>query len=109
MDVATGVRVFKQYIQPLGQQGYTLGSPCTTSAPNGFDWMTQFFQQCGSDDCGVVEVPIHWYDVKFEDFKTYINKWAGFGKPMRVTEFACQVCISLFDFLITALTAYMHV
>jgi hypothetical protein len=33
---------------------------------------------------------IHWYDVEFEDFKAYVNKWAGFGKPIRVTEFACQ-------------------
>lgn len=57
--------------------------------------MTKFFGMCGDDDCGVVEVPVHYYDVKFEDFKAYLNKWAGFGKPMRVTEFACQVRIPL--------------
>jgi len=89
MPVAAGVSAWYQYIRPLADQGYTLGSPCTTSAPNGFDWMTEFFNQCGAD-CHVDEVAIHWYDVHFEDLKAYIDKWAGFGKPMRLTEFACQ-------------------
>ena len=70
--------------------------------------MTQFFKMCGDDDCGIVEVPIHWYDVKFDDFKTYINKWAGFGKPMRVTEFACQVRIPLFHVFAEVLTWHVE-
>jgi len=88
-DPDTAVSVWYKYLRPLANQGYTLGSPVTTSAPNGFPWMTDFFNKCGGD-CHVDEVNIHWYDVKFEDFKTYVNKWAGFGKPLRVTEFACQ-------------------
>jgi len=50
--------------------------------------MTDFFSQCS--DCHVDDVLIHWYDVKFVDFKAYVDKWAGFGKPLRITEFACQ-------------------
>jgi hypothetical protein len=88
-DTSTAVSVWYTYLRPLANQGYTLGSPVTTSAPNGFTWVSEFFDKCGGD-CHVDEVPIHWYDVKFEDFKTYVNKWAGFGKPLRVTEFACQ-------------------
>jgi len=89
MDVGSAVSAWYKYIKPLASQGYTLGSPSTTSAPNGFTWVTDFLNQCGGD-CGVDEIAIHWYDVKFEDLKTYVNKWAGFGKPLRVTEFACQ-------------------
>jgi len=88
-SVGDAVSAWYKYIRPLANQGYTLGSPSTTSAPDGYTWMTDFFNQCGGD-CHVDEVAIHWYDVKFEDFKTYINKWAGFGKPIRITEFACQ-------------------
>ncbi|KAF9649636.1 hypothetical protein BDM02DRAFT_3094347 [Thelephora ganbajun] len=83
------VQVWYQCLRPLVEKGYTLMGPVTTSAPDGYDWMVQFFNQCGGD-CHVDEVPIHWYDVRFEDFQVYINKWAGFGKPLRVTEFACQ-------------------
>jgi len=56
--------------------------------------MTEFLNTCGAD-CHVDEMAIHWYDVKFVDLKAYVDKWAGFGKPLRVTEFACQVCIWL--------------
>jgi len=89
IDPASAVSAWYQYLKPLASQGYTLGGPSTTSAPNGFDWMTTFLNQCGAD-CGLDEMLIHWYDVKFEDFQTYVNKWAGFGKPIRITEFACQ-------------------
>jgi len=86
--VDNAIDAWRKYIKPLASQGYTLGSPSTTSAPNGFDWMTDFLNKCA--DCGVDDIALHWYDVKFDDLKTYVNKWAGFGKPMRVTEFACQ-------------------
>lgn len=83
------VSAWYTYIRPRADEGYTLGSPVTSSNPNGFTWMTEFFQKCGGD-CHVDEVMIHWYDVKFVDLKAYVEKWAGFGKPLRLTEFACQ-------------------
>lgn len=70
------------------------------------DWMTQFFSQCSG--CTVDEVLIHWYDVHFSDFQTYVENWYNaFKKPLRITEFACQVRV----FRKTvgwALTAYNH-
>jgi len=89
MGVDQAVSAWYKYLKPLAGQGYTLGGPVTTSAPNGFDWMTEFFQKCGGD-CGVSEVPVHYYDTTSKGFQTYINKWAGFNLPMRVTEYACQ-------------------
>jgi len=89
MAVSDAVSAWQQYLQPLSSQGYVLGSPCTTSAPDGMDWMTQFFSQCSG--CTVDEVLIHWYDVHFSDFQTYVENWYNaFKKPVRVTEFACQ-------------------
>lgn len=99
MDVTTAVNAWNQYLKPLGSQGYTLGAPCTTSAPDGMTWMVDFFQQCGSD-CGVNEMPVHWYDVHFADFQTYVENWANaFKLPVRITEFACQVCMLYYDSL----------
>lgn len=90
MSPEDGVSAWQSYIRPLADQGYTLGSPATTSAPDGFDWMTNFMQQC--NDCAVTDIALHWYDVHFSDFQTYVEKWAtAFKKPVRITEFACQV------------------
>lgn len=34
---------------------------------------------------------LHWYDVKAEDFQKYVLDFATtFGKPIWVTEYACQ-------------------
>jgi len=90
MSVSDAISAWYSYIRPLADQGYTLGSPCTTSAPDGFDWMTSFLNQCGGD-CHVDEIALHWYDVHFADFQTYVENWANaFKKPVRITEFACQ-------------------
>ena len=38
-------------------------------------------------------VAVHWYDVRSQDFIAYITDWHDtFGRPIWVTEFACQVC-----------------
>ena len=35
---------------------------------------------------------VHWYDVKAEDFKTYVTKWHDtYNKDIFITEFAPQV------------------
>lgn len=97
MSVGDAVSGWYQYIRPLANQGYSLGSPCTTSAPDGFDWVTSFVAQCG-DDCHIDEITAHWYDVHFTDFQIYVEKWANaFKKPVRITEFACQVRVLLVD------------
>lgn len=88
LDVPTTINLWFTYIQPLADQGYTLGGPVTTSAPDGFDWMTTFIAQCGTN-CKMSEMPLHWYDTTFEKLQEYVEKWSGFKMPMRVTEFAC--------------------
>lgn len=65
--------------------------------------MGKFKDQC--PDCKFDLVAIHWYGVEFEDFKSYVNKWAGFGKPLSITEFGCWVCMSSFGLLTCVLTA----
>jgi hypothetical protein len=89
-SVPDAVSAWYSYIKPLAAKGYTLGTPCTTSAPDGLVWVTNFFQACGPD-CGVNEVTTHWYDVNFSDFQAYQENWyAAFKLPIRITEFACQ-------------------
>ena len=35
---------------------------------------------------------VHWYDVKADDFKTYVDKWHKlYNKDIFITEFAPQV------------------
>jgi hypothetical protein len=90
MPVDRGVTVWKNVIQPYGNQGFDLSSHCTSSNPDGFEWITQFISEC--QDCWdhTNYASLHWYDVKEPDFEAYINKWATLGKQMKVTEFACQ-------------------
>ena len=90
MDVSSALGGWRDHIRPLAERGYILGSPCTSSAPRGFDWMIDFVQQCGPD-CHIDEMPIHWYDVSLDGFKEYVKKWHdAFKKPLRITEYAFQ-------------------
>jgi hypothetical protein len=89
--VSDGVTLWNRLIGPLKDEGYTtFGSPSTTSAPNGLDWMKEFL----ASDLVVKPnvICIHWYDVGVEKFKKYVNDWyEGTGyQTIWVTEFACQ-------------------
>jgi len=86
-DGRYGCQLWQQYIAPLKNQGYRLISPGTSSRPNGFDWMKDFF----AAGCDADVVALHWYDINVEDFKAYVTKFHdAFGKPIWVTEYACQ-------------------
>jgi len=40
---------------------------------------------------------MHWYGTKFEDLKSALNAYhTAFGKPIWLTEFACQACRALY-------------
>ncbi|KAE9399142.1 hypothetical protein BT96DRAFT_994259 [Gymnopus androsaceus JB14] len=39
LDAETAAALWKQYIEPLKAKGYRLGSPATSSDPNGLSWM----------------------------------------------------------------------
>ncbi|KAL5508363.1 hypothetical protein ACEPAH_5982 [Sanghuangporus vaninii] len=89
MDVNTAVSVWKEYLEPLVGEGYTLLSPCTSSNPNGFDWMIDFMQQCSG--CHISGITLHYYGTSAQDMIDYIEKWHNqFNMPVWITEFACQ-------------------
>lgn len=46
MDVGTAVSVWKQYIDPLKNEGYKLLAPVTSVNPDGFMWVQQFLEEC---------------------------------------------------------------
>ena len=96
MDVGRAIQAWRQYVEPHHGQGFTITSPCTTSAPDGYTWMQQFYSEC--QDCfGVMDYQgAHWYDIHEADLEAYIEKWSQFGLPIALSEFACQVRISLF-------------
>lgn len=89
MDVGSGIALWQQYIQPLKAQGYRLGSPATSSNPNGLTWVKDFVAGCKG--CTVDFIAIHWYDTTFQKFQTYVELWHNtFNKNIWVTEFAPQ-------------------
>jgi len=89
MSPQYGAQLWKQYLQPLSHQGYSLGSPAVTSAPSGITWMRDFFAACGG--CTFNFVAVHWYGTESAEFISYIQKFhSAFGKPIWPTEYACQ-------------------
>jgi hypothetical protein len=90
MDPQQGADLWNQYIAPLAQKGYTiLGSPSTTSAPDGLDWIQAWLPLISVQP---THICVHYYDISADGFKSYMNKfYAGAGyKPLMVTEYACQ-------------------
>jgi hypothetical protein len=53
MTPEEGVKLWKEYIEPMKAHGYKLCSPATSSAPNGYTWVEEFFKICGPDKCQV--------------------------------------------------------
>ncbi|KAJ7638660.1 glycosyl hydrolase catalytic core-domain-containing protein [Roridomyces roridus] len=89
MDAYHGIDLWKQYLLPLADQGYTLVSPAMSSRPNGKDWMATFMSQCG--DCKVSAIATHYYGTDFEEFKTYVTYWhTTYNLPVLITEYADQ-------------------
>ena len=89
MDVSDAVGAWNQYLQPLASQGYQLIAPVTSSNPDGYTWMQQFLSEC--QGCSIAGMPVHYYGTDANEMISYIEQWAGFGYPIWVTEFACQV------------------
>lgn len=82
---------------PLRSRGIKLGGAAPTSAPDGVEWVKNFKNACVNTyhnadwDCDADFFPVHYYDVDVEHFKQYlINFHDQVGKPLWVTEYACQ-------------------
>ncbi|KAF7352920.1 Glyco-hydro-cc domain-containing protein [Mycena venus] len=89
MDAWSGISIWKQYMRPLADKGYTLISPAMSSRPNGKDWMKTFMANC--DDCKVSGIATHWYGTDLEEFKSYVTYWHDtYNLPVYVTEYADQ-------------------
>lgn len=81
--------LWKQYLEPLHDNGYTLISPACTNAPSGKIWMQKFFENC--QGCHVDQVAVHFYGTDAQALIDYVeDMYATFGKQIWVTEFACQ-------------------
>lgn len=90
LDPGYACQLWQQYMLPLRNQGYTLVSPATTSAPSGITWMHNFLNACGGISA-IDKISVHWYGTKPQEFIQYLQLWYNtFGKPIWVTEFACQ-------------------
>lgn len=85
-----GAYLWTTYLEPLRSQGYKLGSPATTSAPDGLVWVQNMLKACNGG-CTFDFMALHWYDTTFAKFQAYLELWhSTFNLPIWVTEYACQ-------------------
>ncbi|KAH9482862.1 hypothetical protein JR316_0004962 [Psilocybe cubensis] len=90
LDPGYGASLWKQYIEPLKNNGYTLISPAVTSGSGGIPWLQSFFGACGGG-CTVHAMALHWYGTNPQDFIKYVENFHNvFQRDIYVTEFACQ-------------------
>ncbi|QRV75529.1 glycoside hydrolase family 128 protein [Ceratobasidium sp. AG-Ba] len=84
-----GATMWKTYLEPLKSAGVRLGSPATTSAPNGKTWIQDFLTACDGG-CSVDFIALHWYGNIASEFIAYIEDFHNtFQRPIWVTEWSC--------------------
>lgn len=89
MSPQDAAALWQQHIQPLASQGYKLVSPACTSDPRSKQWMKDFFTACSG--CTFDAVAVHYYDTSADGLIAYLKDFHDtFGKPIWLTEFACQ-------------------
>ncbi|KAI0049560.1 glycoside hydrolase family 128 protein [Auriscalpium vulgare] len=89
LSPSQGVSLWRTYIDPLKDQGYTLISPATTNAASGKQWLVDFIDQCTG--CTVDAISTHFYGTKAQDLIDHLNDLhTTFNKPIYLTEYACQ-------------------
>jgi hypothetical protein len=87
MSPQDGCGLWQQNIEPLRQQGLKAGCPATTSAPSGIQWVKDFM----AAGCKCDFVPLHWYDIRADDFIAYVTNFHNtFNLPIWVTEYAAH-------------------
>jgi Glycosyl hydrolase catalytic core/F5/8 type C domain len=73
---------------------YCPSGGCTTVPGTGINvsdptaWLDQFFAGCPGG-CKVDAIAVHWYNCDLPSLQSYIAKFAKYGKPIWLTEFAC--------------------
>jgi hypothetical protein len=89
IDASHGAYLWRTYIDPLHDKGYTTFSPAMSSRPNGVQWMKDFFKAC--QGCKVDVQALHWYNLGVQEFKDYLTQYHDtFGLDIAVTEFAAH-------------------
>jgi len=84
-------QLWKEHMNPLKAQGYTLASPATVT---GIQWMVDFFKACNGG-CHVDVIAAHWYGKDPNKLKTYLEAFhTQFNLPIWLTEVACQEFVS---------------
>ncbi|KAJ7790950.1 hypothetical protein B0H14DRAFT_204705 [Mycena olivaceomarginata] len=90
MSPAEGVKMWKDFLEPLKEHGIRLGSPAPSGAPGSKEWLHNFLDQCG-EDCTVDFQVLHWYGTNATAFKDFITDYHNeFNLDNWVTEWACQ-------------------
>lgn len=86
----------EKFLPLRNNKGIKLGGAAPTSAPDGVEWVKRFHEACvqqgHSDwDCSADFAPVHYYDVDVHNFQQYLENFHNqVGKPLWVTEYACQ-------------------
>ncbi|KAG9049586.1 hypothetical protein FS837_009786 [Tulasnella sp. UAMH 9824] len=88
MSVGEAVDLWYQYIKPMKARH---GAPAVTTSPKGIAWIKDFMNQCG-DSCDIDFLCFHYYGMDPDDFISTIKSLHSQfpGKPIWVTEWACQ-------------------
>jgi hypothetical protein len=90
MDPGYGASLWKEYLEPLKNEGYELVAPTTSSNPNGRVWVDAWYKACGGG-CNPDYHGVHYYDITAQGMITYMQAWhTAYNKPIMATEFACQ-------------------
>ncbi len=90
LSPSTAAALWKQHMEPLKAHGILLGSPAPSSTPAGLNWLQEFLQACSG--CNVDFIAMHHYGTIAQDFISDVENYHNtFGKPIWVTEWACEV------------------
>lgn len=91
MSVQEGSYLWRNFMMPLKQNGYRLLSHSVSSAPSGLTWLLEWKKDCPDCWATVDALSLHYYSPDADGFIAYMkNMHAKLGKPIMVTETACE-------------------
>ncbi|EJD55476.1 hypothetical protein AURDEDRAFT_179225 [Auricularia subglabra TFB-10046 SS5] len=91
MTVQEGTYLWRNFMMPLKKNGYRLLSHSVSSAPSGLTWLLEWKKDCPDCWATVDALSLHYYSPDADGFIAYMkNMHAKLGKPIMVTETACE-------------------
>ncbi|KAF1833177.1 hypothetical protein BDW02DRAFT_580592 [Decorospora gaudefroyi] len=82
LAVTTAAARWKAEMEPLKALGIKVGAPAVTGAESGWQWLENFFNECGGD-CNPDFIPVHWYG-NFEGMMSHIGQVMATYPNMKV-------------------------